>query len=210
MPTASFTIFPVNVDSGFEGPQSALNNFNDFCSIADLDGYSFTNKIDTKEIISNYLIRPGFRIISPSQRLLRNDTINLDVFYYDKEFKYFHYMKGDDLSIVCFNYSLPYGISLYKRFKNIQISASLLSINTFSLFDCKYLINELNQTKNLIIIDDSKSTNKMSDKFLNQIYKHCILEKIIVLDRQDEKNRFFPRHDQLEIDYNSVLNKFIK
>ena len=119
-------------------------------------------------------------------------------------------MKGDDLSIVCFNYSLPYGISLYKRFKNIQISASLLSINTFSLFDCKYLINELNQTKNLIIIDDSKSTNKMSDKFLNQIYKHCILEKIIVLDRQDEKNRFFPRHDQLEIDYNSVLNKFIK
>ena len=37
-PKASFTIFPVNVDSGYEGPQSALNNFNDYCSIADIEG----------------------------------------------------------------------------------------------------------------------------------------------------------------------------
>ena len=29
-PQASFTIFPVIVDSGYEGAQSALNNFNDF------------------------------------------------------------------------------------------------------------------------------------------------------------------------------------
>ena len=30
-PKASFTIFPITVDSGFEGPQSSLNNFDDFC-----------------------------------------------------------------------------------------------------------------------------------------------------------------------------------
>ncbi len=36
-PSASFTIFPVTVDSGYEGPQSSLNNFDDFCSIAGIE-----------------------------------------------------------------------------------------------------------------------------------------------------------------------------
>ena len=75
-PAASFTIFPITVDSGYEGPQSALNNFNDFCSIAGVNGYSFTNKIDTEQILSKYLVKPGFRILSPSQRLLQKDMLD--------------------------------------------------------------------------------------------------------------------------------------
>ena len=47
---ASFTIFPVTVDSGFEGPQSSLNNLDDFCSIAGIDGYSISNYFDSQSI----------------------------------------------------------------------------------------------------------------------------------------------------------------
>ena len=61
-PNASFTIFPIIVDSGYEGPQSSLNNFDDFCSIAGVEGYSFTNMADAKVIISEHLFKPGFRI----------------------------------------------------------------------------------------------------------------------------------------------------
>ena len=208
-PKASFTIFPINVDSGYEGPQSALNNFNDFCSIAGVEGYSFTNKKDTQKIISDYLVKPGFRIMSPSQRLLQNETIDLNVLYNDNEFKFFHYMKGDDVSIICFNYSLPYGIILHDMFQEKDINASLFSINTYSSFDYKYLINDLRSTNNLIIIDDTKSANKLSDKFLNEMYKCCNLDKVIILDRRNEQNRFYPRHDKLEIDYFSVLNELI-
>jgi len=65
-PKASFTIMPVVVDSGYEGPQSALNNFSDFCSIANIEGYSFTNKFDSEKIINRHLVTPGFStIIAP-------------------------------------------------------------------------------------------------------------------------------------------------
>ena len=105
-PKASFTIFPITVDSGYEGPQSALNNLNDFCSIAGVTGYSFTNKRDTEQIISNHLLEPGFRIMSPSQRLLREDLLDIEVINQDKDCCYFQYEKGKDVSIICFNLSL--------------------------------------------------------------------------------------------------------
>ena len=53
---ASFTIMPITVDKGYEGPQSSLNNFGDFCSIARISGYTITNKIDAEKIIKNKLI----------------------------------------------------------------------------------------------------------------------------------------------------------
>lgn len=37
VPKASFTIMPIIVDSGYEGPQSCLNSFADFCSIGSVD-----------------------------------------------------------------------------------------------------------------------------------------------------------------------------
>ena len=50
--SASFTIFPIIVDNGFQGPQSSLNNFGDFCSMANIDGYTITNKLDAEVIIN--------------------------------------------------------------------------------------------------------------------------------------------------------------
>ena len=121
-PLASFTIFPIIVDSGYEGPHSALNNFNDFCSIGNIDGYSFTNEIDTKKIISKYLFEPGFRILGVSQRLLDQELFKLQVFKYDKKCRYFQYTKGDDVSIVSFNYSLPYGLTIGKMLADNNLS----------------------------------------------------------------------------------------
>ena len=208
-PKASFTIFPVNVDSGYEGPQSLLNNFNDFCSIADIEGYSFSNKIDTEKIISNYLIKPGFRIMSPSQRLLLSDVIDLDVLYNDKDYKYFQYLKGENITIVCFNYSLPYGIVLNEALKESDICVSLFSINIYTKFDYSYIINDIKNTNNLIIIDDSKSNNKASDILLKEVYSCCQIDQVIIIDRKDEQNRFYPRQDKLDIDYSAVVNQFV-
>jgi len=207
-PTASFTIFPVNVDSGFEGPQSALNNFNDFSSIAGVDGYSFTNKIDTEQIISNYLVQPGFRIMSPSQRLLKEDLLDIEVINQDEDCRYFQYVKGNNASIICFNYSLPYGLVLSEALSKRNVNSSLFSVNSYSEIDYTYIINDLRNTRNLIVIDDTKSRNSSSDKFLKDIYNACKLDRKIILNRKFGKDIFFPRHDQLEIDYQSVSEKF--
>ena len=207
-PEVSFTIFPINVDSGYEGPQSALNNFNDFCSIAGVTGYSFTNKIDTEQIISNYLIQPGFRIMSPSQRLLRDDLIDMEAVHEGKNCFYFQYKKGQDVSIICYNYSLPYGLIIAEEFRKKNIFPSLFSVNSYLEFDYSYIINDLQKTKNLILIDDTKSRNSSSDKFLKNVYNTCDLKKKIVLNRKFSKDLFSPRHDQLIIDYHSVIEGF--
>jgi pyruvate/2-oxoglutarate/acetoin dehydrogenase E1 component len=207
-PKASFTIFPINVDSGYEGPQSALNNFNDFCSIAGIDGYSFSNKIDTEQIISNHLVKPGFRIMSPSQRLLREDVLEIEVSKQDKECRYFQYKKGTSVSIICFNYSLPYGMVLCDKLIKRNIQPSLFSINSYLEFDYTNIINDINTTNNIIVIDDTKSRNSLSDKFLRKIYSDCTLDQKIILNRKINKDLFYPRHDLLEIDYQSIIEKF--
>jgi pyruvate/2-oxoglutarate/acetoin dehydrogenase E1 component len=207
---ASFTIFPVNIDSGYEGPQSALNNFGDICSLAEIDGFSFTNKVDTESIIKKYLVKPGFRIMSQSQRLMREELIDINVLKSHAELKYFQYRKGCDITIVCFNYSLPYGINLCELLKEKNISASLFSVNTYLDFDKKNIIDEVNASKMLVLIDDSKSQNKLSEKFLNDIYQNCILDGLFILDRRNEINKFSPRHDKLEIDFDNIIFKIMK
>ena len=206
-PTASFTIFPINVDSGYEGPQSALNNFNDFCSIAGIDGYSFTNRKDTEQILSKYLVLPGFRILSPSQRLLQKDMLELKVLNKHSNLWYFQYEKGSAASIVCFNYSLPYGVTLHEELSRKNIHSSLFSVNSYSEFDYSDIIKDISKTKKLVLIDDSKSRNRVSDKFLNLVYKTCKLDKNIIIDRKYSEDQYFPRHDQLDIDYMAVAEQ---
>ena len=205
-PKASFTIFPIIIDSGFEGPQSSLNNFDDFCSIAGIEGYSFTNKEDAKAIISKYLVKPGFRILSTGQRLLRADVLELEVLYQEASYKYFQYKKGNDVSIICFNQALEYGLELSNLMKKQSILSSLFSINSHLQANYQFIFDDINLTKNLIIIDDSKSRNRLSDKFLSEVLSVCKLTRYKIVNRQIQADDYFPRQDSLEIDYTDIIN----
>ncbi len=43
---SSFTIMPIIVDNGFQGPQSSFNNFGDICSIARIEGRTISTKFE--------------------------------------------------------------------------------------------------------------------------------------------------------------------
>jgi pyruvate/2-oxoglutarate/acetoin dehydrogenase E1 component len=206
-PKASFTIFPVTVDSGYEGPQSALNNFDDFCSIAGVEGYSFTNKQDAKRIISNHLVKPGFRILTTGQRLLREDVLDLEIFHQEKNCKYFQYVHGKDISIVCFNQALPYGVEMQKNMKKKSIDSSLFSINSHLKTNYNFILDDIKRTKRVIIIDDSKSRNRLSDYFLAEVLRDSSLKTYKILNRDKLKANFSPSKDMLEINYINVINE---
>ena len=207
-PNASFTIFPVMVDSGYEGPQSALNNFDDFCSIAGVEGFSFTNKEDARRIIADQLVRPGFRILSTGQRLLREDVLDLEVLHQEKGCKYFQYKDGKDVSIICFNQALPYGLEMHKLMVAKDINPSLFSINSKLKTNYKFILDNIKRTKRVIIIDDSKSRNRLSDFFLSEVLSKCKLKKYKILLRPQLKENYYPRLDNLEINYSDVINDF--
>ena len=127
--------------------------------------------------------------------------------YQDESCQYFQYANGNDASIICFNYSLPYGRFLHETLLTRNFCSSLFSINTYLEFDYKYIIDDLLKTKRLVLIDDSKSKNRLSNKFLNHVYSECKLDQNIVLDREYSEDLFFPRHDELEINYMAVAEK---
>lgn len=207
-PKVSFTIMPVIVDSGYEGPQSALNNLADFCSIARIPGYTVTNKIDAQEIINKYLIAPGFRIIGISQRLFKTEIIDVPCVHMNEDRSVFQYTKGTDVSIVCFNLSLPHGLEIHRRMAEKDVQASVFSINAAMPIPWNEIMADVQVTKQVIIIDDLKSVNAPWQGLLNALYAQGAMKKHLVIQRSFEGYWCRPHHDQLEMDYDKVIADF--
>jgi pyruvate dehydrogenase E1 component beta subunit len=208
-PKASFTIMPAIVDSGYEGPQSSLNNLSDFCSIARIPGYTVTNKIEAEEIIDKHLIAPGFRIIGVSQRLFKTELIDIPCLYMNEDRSLFQYTAGEDVTIVCFNLSFPYGLELYHRMLKKNIKASLFSVSASMPIPWDEIMADVQTTKQVVIIDDSKSVHASWQTLLNALYEKRILEKHVVIARSFEGYWCRPQHDQLEIDYDHICSQFV-
>ena len=169
-PESSFTIVNVVVDSGYEGPQSALNNFYDFCSIARISGFTVTNKSDVEKIIPSELVKPGFRIICVSQRLFNDDLIVPEKLeYVNEKNTVFNYGIGKDVTIVCFNLSFPYGFELSKKLKTVNISSSLFTVNSPIENEWPKIIEDVKRTKKLVVFEDSKSINTNMTSLLTDI-----------------------------------------
>ncbi len=206
-PSASFTIFPIVVDSGYQGLQSSLNNFGDFCSIARVPGFTITNKIDAEAIINSHLVSPGFRIIGVSQRLFGQEILNVESLYVNQENTVFQYKKGNQATIVCFNFSLPYGLELYQKLKETGIEASLFNVNALIPTNWGRVVESAEETKNLIVIDDSKSENLSCHPFINDVLNKCSLKNNILIKKDMSGDWLSPNPDILEINYEEIVNK---
>jgi pyruvate/2-oxoglutarate/acetoin dehydrogenase E1 component len=207
-PKSSFTIMPVIVDSGYEGPQSALNNFADFCSIARIPGYAVTNKMDAQEIINKHLFAPGFRIIGISQRLFKTEILDLPCVYRNEDRSLFQYTQGQDATIVCFNFSLPYGLEIHRRMSEKDVQASVFSVNAEMPIPWDEIVADVKKTRRVIIIDDSKTVNAPWQALLNALYAEAHMEKHLVIQRSFEGYWCRPHHDQLDINYDKVIADF--
>ena len=203
---AAFTIFPVTVDSGYEGPQAILNNVESFSAIADVEAYSFTNKIDSSLIIENYLLKPGFRILSSGQRLLQSDLLELDLIYKDPDLNFIQYTKGNDVSILCFNHSLPYGLELSELILSKGLSSSLFSINNHGNFKSDALLKEIAISKKVILIDDSRGENNALNRVALEINRSIPDVKVTEAVRKQSERLIKPYEDSMKIDYNSLIN----
>lgn len=205
---SSFTIFPITVDNGFQGPQSSLNNFGDFCSIARIPGYTITNKWDAEKIITSNLVSPGFRVITISQRLFKDEILTPEPpLFQSHDLTVFQYSNGNDATIVCFNFSFPQGLSLLKELKEHKINASLFNVNSPIPTNWEKIIDDAKKTKKLILIDDSKSENLSCDNLLMKISKDVNLEKNIAIKRRLDDNWVCPVSDEMTIDIKRVISE---
>lgn len=206
-PSSSFTIMPVVIDQGYQGLQSSLNNFGDFCSIARVPGFAITNKVDAQDIINSQLVSPGFRIIGVSQRLFKGEILEVEKIYSNKENTLFQYAQGSYVTIICFNFSFPYGLELHNKLKEKGIDSSLFSVNSPTPIQWDKIIEDLQKSKKLVLIDDSKSENLSCYNFLAEASEQCQMDNKIIIKRDFSEDWLSPSSDQLKINYDNIVAK---
>ncbi len=203
----SFTIVAVVVDSGYEGPQSSLNNFADFCSVARIPGFAVTNKEDAEHIFRKHLVQPGFRIIGVSQRLGKIEVIEpgkpLKVF---GEGEIFQYSEGKDVTVVSFNFSFPQTHKLNLALKEKGIETSHFNVNSAVATDWSPIVESVKKTKKIVVVDDSKSVHVAADALLAEL-AGMPLEKKIVMKRHLGDDWLHPVSDAFEIDEEKVIKE---
>lgn len=209
-PSVSYTIMPIVSDLGYHGLQSSFNNFGDFASIARIPGFTITNRVDAEEIIDAHLISPGFRIIGVSQRLFGSELPEIQKIYSNSEKTLFQYAKGDSATIVCFNFSFPYGLELLNKLKEKNVATSLFSVNVVTPIDWSKIIEDVKKTKNLVVIDDSKSANLSCDNLVLNVLGACMLFNNIIIKRELKGNEWlYPNPDLLQINYDEIVSRLI-
>lgn len=207
-PRGSFTIMPLIVDNGYQGPQSSLNNFADFCSIARIEGYAVTNKIDAENIISAKMVSPGFRIIGVSQRLFKDEIIFPEKLSYKNEnLTLFQYEDGKDATIVSFNFSFPQAWAIRGVMKERGINPSVFNVNSMTPIDWDKIVENVKKTGKLIVLDDSKSANLPLYSLLAEAEAKAKPKKVIVLKRELDDDWFTPNKDYLEVDPIKVIDQ---
>jgi pyruvate/2-oxoglutarate/acetoin dehydrogenase E1 component len=167
-PAASFTIVCIVVDSGFEGPQSRLNNLADMCALADVPGFSISNGPDAQAIIDAHLVAPGFRILAVSQRLFRAELDEPTPDFCDVsvagDAQILRHRTGSDATIAAFNFAYPQAAGLQQHLHARGVTASLYSVAGMPVTDWQPIVADARRTGRLILVDDSRSRNRAADR----------------------------------------------
>ena len=202
----SFSIIVVVCDQGFQGPQSSFNALGDICSLARVPGYTITNNQDAGHVLRTQLRNPGFRFIALSQRLFPTEFLNVEIVYAADDSSIFQYTEGTDVTIVCFNFSLPEGHILHAKLLDKGITSSLFSVNHVLPQHWERIKQSVTHTRKLVVIDDSKSVNLLCYTLLHEVAKDCPSCQSIVVRRESDID-FGVCPDNLQIDYDSIVSQ---
>ena len=198
---ASFTIVATVVDCGYEGPQSCLNNLSDFCSMAQVPGYFMTSRHDSEAILRRHLVAPGFRILGVSQRLFRTEALAFEApVAIDSDVGAFRYAEGADATLVAFNGALPQAAALREAIATGGGSASLFGSPSAWRADWSAAVADAARSGRLVVLDDSKSAHRPSDRFLHEALAARPDLRIRALRREFEPSWLKPCQDALTID----------
>lgn len=199
-PAGSFTIMPIVMDNGWQGPQSSLNTFAEFCSIASIPGYTVTNQRDAEVIIPRHMVAPGFRIIAVSQRLFKDEAIAPErVIHQSADASLFQYTEGTDATIVSFNFAFPQAWGLTASLAEAGIRASLFNVNSPTPIDWRPIIDDVRRTRRLVVLDDSKSQNLSCHALVAEACQATTPASIQVLTRTRGRDWLCPVSDEFAV-----------
>jgi len=202
----SFLAIMVVVDSGFEGPQSNLNNLDDFHSISQADIWLLNSQIAINHAFESK--RKDFEIFAISQRTLKS-SIRIE----EKALTMGGFsITGRKLSIeddqpvlISCGLATETFDSCVSHLQNAGIDFLVARQIKMSLEENTTLIEKLGKgQRKFVICDSSKSRNKVSTHLALALRN--LDSDVLLLERDDVSEWKRVHHDQFEIDAKSVLN----
>lgn len=203
----SFTIVLTVVDVANQGPHSSSNNFADFCSMARIPGFAITNKYDAEKVLATHFAAPGFRIIGVSHRFLKEDIFDPGTpVHADKDMKFVQYKDGADATIVCFNFSFPYGWKLGQVLEKMGKKPAIFNVNYMTPIDWTPILASVKKTGKLVVMDDSNSENLSCFSLVAEA-RTIHLKKDVVITSGPVENWFSPVSSVANIDYEKIARE---
>ena len=203
--TASFTILQVIVDSGYEGPQSALNNLPDLCSIGRIEGYTINTAHDADAVLDAQLFAPGFRIVGVSQRLWRKEiATGAEPVWSSADAGLQRYTEGSDATVVSFNFAWEQGAALAAAMRDRGQAPAFFHVAAGHVIDWSPILRSAAQTGRLVILDDSKSSNRTSQHLALAAYRRGI-GRVAIVNREVSDATLRPHADLFTIDIPAIL-----
>lgn len=205
---ASFTIIAIVVDSGWEGPQSCLNNLADFSSLSHVPGYAIAGRAEAEAIIDRHVAAPGFRILCVSQRLFRTPIMAYgapEVFGDDNGV--IRHATGGDATIVAFNLAFPEAAALHQTLAEQRIGASMYSVPATMPEAVDVILENVAHTRRLVVIDDGKSVNGTSHAFVAAARARAPDARVVEVRRAWTPQSARPNSDRMEIDAASIVRE---
>ena len=206
---SSYSIITTITDTGYEGSQSKLHNSHDLSTFLQCPVYDISIKQEIDYVFNRILIKPGFKIINFSNKLLRQNLSsihnNLDAKIISDSF--LKIGNGKDLTIVFNSYSYHYACDINVEAKKNSIKSSMFSITKLNFDNIGKLIDNIKVTQKLIIIDDSLSTNRFSDKLISSLYQNNILlKKYLIINSEADLNYQKPFINKLKINCKKIID----
>jgi pyruvate dehydrogenase E1 component beta subunit len=201
----SFTIIPLVCDQGMQGPQSSLNNFADYSSIARIPCYSLTTRCDIDAILESRISAPGFRMIGVSSRMAKTELRQPTCLFKSDDCALFQYAEGRDVTIVCFNFSVTEGFALHGHFDKAGFSASLFSANYVPDANWAPIFRSVGETRRLVVMDDSKSVNIPAYKLIASLHQTGLNFKSLVVAHNTEVE-FGLSPDRYLVNYEAIIS----
>lgn len=196
-PAASFTIFPIVVDIGYQGPQSSFNNLTDLCSLAMIPGYTPNTQAEADAIFNRHFLQPGFRILAVSQRLFGEALLTPTPIWYSEQADLFQYSAGADVCLLSFNFALSQALQLQEQLAQRQLQCSLFNATCTHINDWKPILKALQPNTKIVLIDDSKRQGGSLEQALQL---PAGLQQHRVLKRQLASDWFVPNAEIFSLD----------
>lgn len=206
---ASLTFFCVTMNGGYEGPQSSLNSICDFCSIANMPGFTISNAEDTSWVISRQLVSIGVRVIAISQQFLgqeiKQSAANYELI--DSLNGIHRYGTGGEATIISLNHAFEVA-HIFSEILDVHgVTNSLFNFSAILPVSMEAVIEHARKTNRVFIFDDTKSANKPAYNLsnnINRLMPNCIVS---VHERNFEPGWSSPNEDKFELNLEKIVKK---